>query len=524
MADVAPDGDAAESGAARPAFAVGLVLSLAVLKLTLHLVTNAATPYEFHRDEFLYFAMGDHLRLWRMDFPPFIAMVSRLWRWAFGDSLFAIRLVPALAGTSLVLFAGLIARELGGRRAAQGIAALAVLANVLNLRSASLFQPVVLDQLWWTVALYALVRLGREDRPRWWVLLGLAGGFGLLTKFSVLFLGLAVLLALVATPMRRSLVTRWPYAALAIALLIGSPSIAGQVVLGWPVVEQLGVLRRVQLEHVTPPQFLLAQVMMFGPAVLLAALGLAALLAHGAMRPFRAAGWTCAFAFAVLITTRGKPYYIGPVYPALFAAGGVLLERVGPRRAGAALRWSAAAAMVAFGVFGLPFGLPILPPERMSAYVARTGVTAALRNNRGELERLPQDYGDMLGWKRMTEAVAAAYDSLPAAERSQVVVWGANYGEAGALAFYGPRYGLPPAVSDAGSFWFFGPGERSGRVLLCYGCDCADLRRYFRRVTRVGEFDDPWMVGEERHRGICVGTDPVTTLQQAWPGLAGHTG
>ena len=493
------------------------------LKLALHLVTNVVTPYEFHRDEFLYFAMGEHLRLFRMDFPPFIAIVSRTVRWALGDSLFAIRLVPALAGTALVLFAALIARELGGRRVAQGLAGLAVIANALNLRSANLFQPVVLDQLWWTVGLYALVRLGREDRPRWWVLLGLAGGIGLLTKFSILFFGLAVLLALLATPLRRSLLTRWPYVTLGMALLVGSSSIAGQAALGYPVVEQMRVLQRVQLEHVTVAQFLLAQVMMFGPAVLLAAAGLMTLLTAGAMRPFRAAGWACAFAFAVLMATHGKPYYIGPVYPALFAAGGVLLERL-RTLPGIVLRRALATALVAFGVFALPFGLPILPPERMSAYVRSSGITAALRNNRGELERLPQDYGDMLGWKRMTEVVAAVHDSLPPEERSRVVVWGANYGEAGALAFYGPRYGLPPAVSNAGSFWFFGPGPRTGRILLCYGCQCDDVRRYYRSVTPVREFDDPWMVGEERHRRICVAKDPVKSLQEIWPELAGNTG
>ena len=140
--------------------------------------------------------MGRHLRLWHMDFPPAIALLAEGVRAALGDSLLAIRLVPALAGTGVLVLAALIARELGGGRWAQGLAALGVLASPLFLRSANLFQPVVLDQLAWTVALYALIRLCQATAPRWWGLLGLALGLGLLTKFSAAFIGLALLLAL----------------------------------------------------------------------------------------------------------------------------------------------------------------------------------------------------------------------------------------------------------------------------------------------------------------------------------------
>jgi 4-amino-4-deoxy-L-arabinose transferase-like glycosyltransferase len=109
-----------------------------------------------------------------MDFPPAIALLSEAVRATLGESLPAIRLVPALAGTALLVLAALIARELGGGRRAQAIAALGVLASPLFLRSANLFQPVVLDQLAWTAALYALVRLCRDASRRWWILLGAA--------------------------------------------------------------------------------------------------------------------------------------------------------------------------------------------------------------------------------------------------------------------------------------------------------------------------------------------------------------
>ena len=155
-------------------------------------------------------AMGEHLRLFSMDFPPFISIVSQVTRGILGDSIFAIRLPIALFSTALVVVAALTARELGGGRFAQGLAALAVLANVLFLRTGSLFQPVAIDQFWWTLALFAMVKLARTEEPRWWIVFGTACGLGLLTKFSMLVFGFAATLALLVTPTRRAFLTRWP--------------------------------------------------------------------------------------------------------------------------------------------------------------------------------------------------------------------------------------------------------------------------------------------------------------------------
>ena len=143
-----------------------LILALVGLKLGIHISANALTPYEFHRDEFLYFAMGEHFDLWRMDTPPAIAVLSLTVRGVFGDSLLAIRLVPAIFGAAAVLLACLIVRELGGGRFALGLTGACMLANTLFLRAANLFQPVVLDQFAWALGFFALVRLQRDDHRR----------------------------------------------------------------------------------------------------------------------------------------------------------------------------------------------------------------------------------------------------------------------------------------------------------------------------------------------------------------------
>jgi 4-amino-4-deoxy-L-arabinose transferase-like glycosyltransferase len=495
------------------------VAGLAALKLGLHLAVNAATPYGLHRDELLYLAMGRHLRLWTMDFPPAIALLANAVRATLGDALWAVRMVPALAGTALLVMAALAARELGGGRWAQVIAALGVLGSPLFLRSANLFQPVVLDQLAWTVALFALMRLCRQPTPGRWTLVGTALGLGLLTKFSAAFAGLALLLGLL-TSRRAWLRSPWPWTAALLALALGSPSLVGQIRLDFPVLAQMDDLQRSQLDRVTPLGFLLGQ-MLWGPATLVGLAGLGGLLFDPALRAFRVVGWTCAYAFLILIALHGKSYYIGPVYPVLLGAGAVELERVRHLRLGPALRWGTATALLLFMALILPLGVPILPPAAMARYAVAIGAGAALRTNTGEAGRLPQDYADMIGWEEQVRAVAAVYRALPPADRSRTVLVAANYGEAGALDFFGPRYGLPPVVSPAGSFWFFGPGERPGEVVVTIGAERTELEPLFGAVREAGRVHSPWSVDEERDLTIFVARVPRRTLQQAWPSLAG---
>ena len=498
------------------------VVGLAGLLLVVHVAVNLTSPYGFHRDEFLYLAMGQHLRVWSMDFPPLIAMLGRGVRGALGDSLTAIRLIPALAASALVLMTGMIARELGGGRAAQGLAALAIVTCPLFLRAGSLFQPVVLDQLTWTLALYALARLGRargtDDELRWWLILGVAGGIGLLAKFSIVFLGAGVLGALVLTPLRSAFRTPRPWLALGVALIIGAPSLVGQIRLGWPVLGQLHDLRTVQLERVTPLDFL-AEQLLWGPVVLLAIAGVIWLLAAPAARPWRAMGWSCVVAFLLLLVLHGKSYYAGPIYPALIAAGCVALEGVTAPVA-MPLRTVTTLVLLAAGAVAVPFGVSVLAPPAMIRYASALGVTNT--TNTGEVLALPQDYADMLGWERLVQATADVYHGLPGADRARTVLIGGNYGEAGALDLFGPKLGLPPVVSAAGSYWFFGPGRLPGDVAIVVGADSTDLAPFFGDIRLARTVANPLGVPEERQVRIYVCRQPRQTLQEVWPALAGR--
>ena len=511
----------------RPPLFARQLAAFAAATLLLHVTVNAITQFGFQRDEFLYFAMGEHLRLWRMDFPPGIAIAAKLVRFLLGDAMTAIRMVPAVAGVLTLVVAVLIARELGGGRFAQGLTALAFLVSPMFLRTAGLFQPVVLDQLAWTLALYCLVRIGTSSEPRWWLLLGVSLGVGLLVKFSVLIFGFAVLLAFLATPHRSALKSRWPWLAAAIAFTIGSPSIVGQLALHFPVVGQMAQLRAGQLEHVTYLSFFAGQ-LEWGPPTLVAVAGLWALMTSPRFSAQRLAGWACVFVELVLLVARGKSYYAGPVMPTLIAAGATVLEGVGAPRAanatgaptrGAALRWGTVALFVCIGALGFPIALPVLSPERTAAYIGALHLDFTRRNNQGGLEILPQDFADMMGWEEQVQAMGRAYAALTDAQRREVVIGASNYGRAGAIDFYGPRYGLPKAISSAGSYWFWGPGTKPGNVALIVENDDTHLKQLWADVRAVAHVHSPWSVGEERDANIYLCQKPLRSVQEVWTTL-----
>ena len=523
---------------------------MAVVVLLIHIATNLVTPYEFHRDEFLYFAMGEHLRLWRMDFPPFIAILARISHAIFGEWLPGMRLAPAFSHAALVASSAWCAWAFGGRRSAQALAALAVATSPLFMRAGALFQPVTFDQLWWTLALVSLVVRIRDDDPKHWVGVGIFLGLGALTKFSIAFVAVGMVVAVLATALRRDLRTPFPWIGAVAAVVIGHPSIAGQVNLGWPIRAQMAALQSTQLARVTPLDFLRSQ-MTAGPIVIVALLGVLWLLvprwfepakgvtnleagngsrAHlyaGEARVFdwRAPGIATSVAFLLVMAFRGKAYYIGPIYPVLAAAGTVCLDRIGalvaPKRPTKVLAL-AGAVIALYGLVTLPFGLPLLAPNDMVSVSELVAPRGANESNTGELLALPQDYADMTGWSAMVETVARAWRQLPAADTANAVIIATNYGRAGAIDFLGPKLGLPPAISPAGSYWFFGPGDRTATVALIVANDAAVLHTFYADVTEVARVDNAWGVPEEQTVRVFVCRQPLHTLREVWPTLAGQ--
>src|SRR5262245_9789077 len=305
---------------------------LAALTLVGHVATSRG--YGYFRDEFYYLACAARPALGYVDHPPLTPLVTRGIRALLGDSLPALRLLPALAAAAVVYLAGWMARVFGGGRLAVATASVPVMLAPIFLGVFSVLTTNALEVLFWTLATAILVRLLERDDPRLWLPLGVVLGLGLENKHSVVFLAAGVFAGVLVTPARRHLATPWPWLGAAVAAVLFLPHLVWQAAHGWPTLEFLANARRLKNLAQPPLAFVAEQVLVLNPLaapVWIAGLGFL-LFARAAAR-WRALGWAYLVVLVLIVAGGGKAYYLAPIYPLLFAAGGVACER-GLGRAG----------------------------------------------------------------------------------------------------------------------------------------------------------------------------------------------
>ena len=495
---------------------VAILVYLASVKLIVPFITSS--DFGFHRDELLYVAMGDHLGWGYLEVPPAVAVIAKISRWLLGESLLSIRFFPALTGALTLLLTGLIVRQLGGGRFAQMLAAVAYLFSLIYLRINLLFQPVTFDLFFFVLAVYLFIRILKKDDPKTWLLLGLVVGFGLLNKYTMLLFGFGVTVGLLATPYRHHFRNKWLWISALIALAIWSPNLAWQHSQSWPFFEHMRLLSERQLANVEPTTFLLVQMLMNLYATPIWLIGLYFCLFSRDGKDYRPIGWVYLSILVVLLLLSGKVYYLAPAYPMLFAAGSVAIEKYIRRTARKWLRPAIITLVVVGSSTMIPIGVPLFPLDTMIRYfefgAKYMGMAEALRWETGEFHELPQDYADMLGWEEMTAAVAEAYHSLPPEEKEKCAIFADNYGEAGAIDYYGKRFGLPKSISKGSSYWLWGYRDYTGEVLITLGSDEEDVASFYDDVKPGGVFNYPH--ARESGEPIYIGRGAKISLEELW--------
>ena len=500
-----------------------MLLVLAASTLLLHLVFNRG--YGYFRDEFYYLACGEHLDWGYVDHPPLVALVARAGRALLGDSLPAIRFVPALASATVVLLTGLLARALGGSRFSQCLAAICLMIAPTYLFIGNYLSMNVFDQLFWTLGAGLLILIIQRDDPRLWLPFGVVAGLGLMNKSSMLFFGFGVAVALLLTPQRRHLRSGWLWAGALVAGLIVLPNILWEMRHGWPTIEFMQNAQRLKNYHGSPLEFFLGQVVEIHPLTLPVWLaGLGSFLFGKVGRTYRLLGLIYVAVFLLLTFQQAKAYYLAPIYPMLLAGGAVAIgrsiERRGTGGAGRAPVWPKAAivtALLAGGAITAPLVLPILPIETFIRYQTLFGGAGAVKEERHAMGRLPQHYADMFGWEEMVAAVARVYHRLSPDEQARCAIFTSNYGEAGAIDLLGPKYGLPKAVSGHNSYYLWGPGDRPVQVVITVGESEEDVQESFADVTLEETFTNDYVMPYENELPIYVGRGPRAPLSELWP-------
>jgi hypothetical protein len=454
--------------AALPSLAWRPLSAVVAVKLGLHLYASGVAAYGYHADELYYLACARSLAWGYVDHPPLSVWLLRAVTETLGTSLLAIELLPALAGAATLVWIALIARELGGGRGAQLAAATAGLVSLVYLVMGSFHSMNAYEPLLWALGYWLLLGSLRGASPARWLALGVVIGLGLLNKYSMGLFAIGLGVGLLATPARRLLRTPGPWLAAAVAALSFAPNLAWLLRHDFVTLEFLRALREHSSEAVPLGDFVAGQVFAMSPAAApfwITGLGYG-LLSH-ALRPVRAAFWIFVAAFGLLAASgSAQPYYLGPAYPIVLAAGGVAVERFAAR-AGRCQPAAVSAALALAGAPLVPLALPLLAPERLVALdSALTGEARRAPGASGFDSELPGHLALRFGWPELAEAVAEARDELPPAERARFAVLAPSFGEAAALDFFGPRLGLPRAIGTHNQYGLWGPGANADALLL----------------------------------------------------------
>jgi len=493
------------------------VYLIALIYFTLHLLTS--TRYGYFRDALYYLACSEHLAFGYVDQPPLIPFLGWLTRHSLGTSLPALIFWPALAGASRIVLIAAFARELGARRFGIIFAAALGAAPAVWWIVDHQFAMNGLEPLFWGGLAYVVLRLINTANPKLWLAFGVIAGVGLLSKYSIVIFASALLAGILITRQRRILFTPWILAGGGIAFLLFLPNLIWNIQHDWPFLELMRNVRTTGKDVVLPPgQYLLQQVMMMNPVSFPFWFGgLLFYFCSRTAKSYRLFGYTFVLTIAAFMITHGKDYYSAPAYMLLFPAGAVATEALlGMRPKLQLVLRPACFVWLLLGIVSLlPLTLPVLQIETFVRYQSHLPFELPKTERSFIGESLPQYYADEFPWPGMVAAVAGVYHSLTPEEQQRVAIFGSNYGQAGAIDFFGPQYGLPKAISGHQNYFLWGPRQYTGDIVILLGGLEKEAREQFESVTVAATLQNPYAYRYE-NRPILLCRGLKWDLQKEW--------
>jgi hypothetical protein len=500
--------------------------ALAGLAIAAHLAFNHRFGY--YRDELYFIDCARHLAWGYVDQPPlapFLTWMTAPW----GYAVWALRFFPAILSGVTVLFGCAIARELRGGAFAQCLTGLTVCLAPAFLGLGYGLSTEMLSPAAWSALAFLAIRLVKTGDERLYLAMALVVTIGMYAKYSIAACALALALGLLVTGKGRLLRSARLGLGIALTVALTLPNLLWQVHHGLPMLEVIhgdqlnrhalanGVADESANLGLNAAYLLAAQFMYQNPffAVIWVG-GLVTLMRAKENAEYRFLPVAYVALFALIVATVGRPYYIEGMYPALFAAGSVAIER---RFAGGPqwLRPAALGATIVTGGLFAPLALPILPLPAYMKYEIAIGLSRPAPPD-GKHHLINPLYADQLGWNSMTATVAQAYYALPPAQRAKTAIFADRYAYAGAIDFYGPHYGLPPVISPNNSYYLWGTRGYSGDSVLAVGAtDYHLLLRSFGSVRQVAVYRNDYRWILEGPLPIYLCTHPRASLDTLWP-------
>jgi len=477
-----------------------LAAGFALVAFVLHIASSiygSHLGYGFFRDELYFLVCGHHLDWGYVDQPPLVALQARIAETLFGLTPTGIRILSFAVGAIKVGLTGMLAWQLGGRRRAQALAMMAALAAPVFLVVDNYLSMNSWEPCFWLGCILVVLRIAEGSwSPRWWIGFGVLAGLGIENKDSTVFFLVALVLGMLLTPQRKLLWSRWVVAAIGVIFLISLPNFLWQWQHHWPTYELLNNVAHSDKNTKLPPlAFLLQQanmLLIFSAPLWIG--GVVWLAFAKRAKAWRFIAATYLIFLAMMITMHAKDYYLAPIYPVLLAAGAVGFVQI------FRWRWPAYAytgvLAIFFAVASVPVALTVLPPEQYVRWAAHFGLDKAARTEKYS-SPLPQFLSDRFGWEEMAQGFATRYNALSPDERAKTGIFCGNYGEASAVNVFGPKYGLPVAISGHQNYFYWGWHGYTGESMLTLGHDRHDYTDNYGEVTDLGPFDAPWIMDHE---------------------------
>ena len=491
-----------------------ILFYLSLFKLILLIVF--AGNYGIFRDEYYYIEISKRLAWGYVDVQPLSEVILSVSRALFGDSIFGIRVFSYLAGSVIVFISGLIARELNGSKFAQIFTAFLVIFSGVVLGTSSYFSMNSFDILLSALMFYFLIRLINTNNAKLWLVIGLLFGLGLQNKLTFLFLGFGLAVGLMLTQNRKHLKSKEIWIGAAIAFIIFLPNIIWQIANNFPTLEFMRNASAYKNKPMSLIEFTLNSLLELNPGYSLFILtGIYFLFFNKQGKAYSIIGWVYVSVFLIFVFNNGKPYYMGVLYPVILAAGVIGADYLIENYLRPFVRTVLVILVIPSVFIVTPFAIPVLNVESFIKYSETLGIKPE-SGERSELGKLPQFYADRFGWEEMVQKVASAYNMLSKEERKEALIFGQNYGEAGAANFYRKKYNLPQAISSHNNFWIWGyPKDYKGDILIIIGSNYEDNSEFFEDVQLVENHSNKYGMSYE-NVGIFICRKPKMPIKEFW--------
>ena len=483
-----------------------IIFSISLLNLIIYLITQVLFSYGIFRDELYYLACANRFALGYVDHPPLSIYILGVWKYLFGDSLIAIRFVPALISSLALFILGLFTLQLGGKKSAIIITMLSFMFTPIFLGMNTIYSMNSFDYFFWILSAYLFLKIIQTDNKKYWIWLGVVLGFGLLNKTSVLWLGAGILIGTIVTPLRKDLKSQYPYIAFIIAMLIFSPFIIWNITHDFAHLEFMRNAATRKYGGLSPISFIMDQILIHNPVAMLIWIpGLMFFFYKKDSKQFRPIGFIWLITFLILlINGNSKGEYISAAYPILFAGGSVLIEKWGALPNRGWVKYSVAIPVLMVAFLLAPLARPLLSPESFIKYQSALGLEPP-SNEGHELVGLPQFYADMFGWEDLAKNVSKVYEALPPKERDNTLVYCTNYGKAGAIEYYSKKYPLPKVFCPHNSYWYWWPSNIKYSTVIIIGGEIEDYYDSLIEVSDVGFHKTKYSMPYENNLHIFIG-------------------